>query len=315
MKKIMLLPLALIGILLVIPLVFQALHPAKEIEVEGNHISELKVVDQELVITIFRYEKNEYQQLPLEEYLIGVVAAEMPASFELEALKAQAIAARTYALKILETETYLLDTVIHQVYQDTEQLKEKWQADFDKYYHRIRQAVQATTGLVMKYEGDLILPLFFAMSSGRTENSEDYFITNLPFLRSVASEWDKSARNFEAQKSFGLYELQNIFDKDYLNSSNIKILSKTEGGNVHQVLIGDQIYTGREVREILNLRSSSFSFEFTDNMIHITTYGHGHGVGMSQNGANELAKKGKDHFEILNHYYHNIKIIEKNSLN
>ena len=113
------------------------------------------------------------------------------------------------------------------------------------------------------------------------------------YLKSVNSEWDKTAPNYEVQTEFTLDELRNKFNNKSLTKDSFVILNKTEGKNVNEILVGDKVYSGREFREILGLRSADFSLTFNDNKVIITTYGYGHGVGMSQYGANELAKQGK----------------------
>ena len=324
MKKIIALSLSFIAILLGIPLSFCVVYKAQEtVLVEATkHTSTIPLQDKEeedgMVVTVFRTEQDKHQQLPLEEYLVGVVAAEMPALFELEALKAQAISARTYALRVLENKEYILDTVEHQAFQDEMQLRERWGETFDENHARIREAVEATEGLVLTHEGNLVKTFFFSTSNGRTENSEDYFIEALPYLRSVNSEWDRHATGFEEEVSFNLIDFRNRLEDNTLTFECINqsdILSRTTGGNVREVSIGNNLFTGREVRSKLDLRSADFSFETRDDRIYVTTLGNGHGVGMSQNGANQMALQGKNFEDILNHYYQNIKIIEKNSLN
>lgn len=315
MKNVVVIGFSIIALLLGIPLSFQAVYSAQgQI---GEQVESVLLNDdeyEEMVVPVFREALNEHQSLLLEEeYLIGVVAAEMPASYELEALKAQAITARTYTLKTLENESFILDTVQHQAFKDEEQLKERWGSNFDEYYSKIRQAVEETRGLVLTHEGNLIQPLFFAISNGKTENSEDYFSGAIPYLRAVNSDWDKSVSGFEVQVEFEIDELHEIFNDSSLSVASFKVLSRTEGGNIREVSVGDHVYSGREFREKLGLRSSDFSFSSDGDTLMITTIGYGHGVGMSQSGANELAKMGKGYGEILEHYYQNIKIIEKNS--
>jgi len=321
MKKIIALGCSFIVILLGIPLSFQAVYRAQGTTLEEERPI-IKTVfqeeEEEMVVTVFRQEKDKLQELPLEEYLIGVVAAEMPARFELEALKAQAVTARTYALRVLENRDYILDTVDHQAFLDETQLKERWGDEFDHYHNRIREAVEATEGLVLTHEGNLVKTFFFSTSNGRTENSEDYFPEALPYLRSVNSEWDKHATEFEREISFNLTQIRHAFDDNNLTFECInraRVLSRTDGGAVREFEIGTQVLTGREVRGRLELRSTDFSFEVRGDRIYVRTLGFGHGVGMSQSGANQMALQGQTFEDILHHYYQNIKIIEKTSLN
>ena len=275
----------------------------------------LEVEIENFYITVYRTESSEFETIEFERYIIGVVAAEMPALFELDALRAQAIAARTYALRILKHRDYILDTVMHQVFLDENQLKERWGSDFDIHFAKIEEAVMSTRGIVLKYDGELITPMFFAMSNGATENSEDVFGAERPYLRSVASTGYEERANFAVSETFAIEELREAFDDNEITNYNISILEYSEGGNVVEVLIGTQTYTGREVREILGLRSASFSINSEGRGITFTTYGHGHGVGMSQHGANAMAKEGYTYTEILQHFYQNVMLVEKNFTN
>lgn len=325
MKKIAVGFVIFIVTLICIPLSFQVIYQAQSPETDFNPPQSLAITKEqnkeenkeeertnEQIVTVFREAKNESIELPLETYLIGVVSGEMPALYDLEALKAQAVAARTYTIQLLESQDAIHDTVKHQVYLDNEQLKEKWQDKFDEYYTKVSQAVQETAGEIITYQDELIKPFYFSISNGYTENSEDYWSTSYPYLKSVNSEWDKTAPNYEVQTEFTLDELRNKFNNKSLTKDSFVILNKTEGKNVNEILVGDKVYSGREFREILGLRSADFSLTFNDNKVIITTYGYGHGVGMSQYGANELAKQGKNYRDIINHYYQNVNIIEKN---
>ena len=181
----------------------------------------------EQVVTVFRESKNEEIDIPLETYLIGVVSGEMPALYNIEALKAQAVAARTYTIQLLESQDRIHDTVKHQVYLDTEQLKEKWQDKFDEYYNKVSQAVSETAGQVITYEDQLIKPFYFSISNGFTENAEDYWSTAYPYLKSVNSEWDKTAPNYEVETEFTIQELRNKFNNNNLKQDSFVILNKT----------------------------------------------------------------------------------------
>ena len=324
MKKITIIGFSFLFLLIIIPMIFQAIflfssneekpQPyslMNKFDIDSENIEELF---DEIIIYVMRTNTQEIQEILLEDYVVGVVAAEMPARFESEALKAQAVAARTYGLRILRGRDYLYDTVDHQVFKDVYQLEAKWGDGFDYYYNKIRDAVYATKGLVMKYDDDLIEALFFAMSNGMTENSEDIFSRNAPYLRSVNSEWDRNGNNFEVTRTFNLSELRNIFDNRNLMGSSFNIMSLTEAGSVNEVNVGGTILTGPEFRRRLGLRSSAFTIANHIDSIKITTLGHGHGVGMSQVGANQMALMGKDFMEILHHYYQGVNIIQKRSL-
>lgn len=264
-------------------------------------------------VTVKDVDSNEETNLDLEEYVIGVVAGEMPASFEIEALKAQAIAARSYALSKIETSTESYDLVTditNQVYITTEDMQEKWGEDYDFYYDKIKNAVAATKNLVMEYEGDVISAYYFAMSNGATEDVSLVFGEARDYLKSVDSSWDESVKNFSVTTTFTKEE---FCSKLSIDCSNITIgaIDRSSTNRVNSIVINDKEFKGTTLRTLLGLRSTDFTIDISDD-IKITTKGYGHGVGMSQYGANEMAKNGASYEEILNHYYKDIDIVEIN---
>ena len=264
-------------------------------------------------VTVKDVDSNEETNLDLEEYVIGVVAGEMPASFEIEALKAQAIAARSYALSKIETSTESYDLVTditNQVYITTEDMQEKWGEDYDFYYDKIKNAVSATKNLVMEYEGDVISAYYFAMSNGATEDVSLVFGEARDYLKSVDSSWDESVKNFSVTTTFTKEE---FCSKLSIDCSNITIgaIDRSSTNRVNTIVINDKEFKGTTLRALLGLRSTDFTIDISDD-IKITTKGYGHGVGMSQYGANEMAKNGASYEEILNHYYKDIDIVEIN---
>ena len=266
--------------------------------------------DNELTVKLKDVNNNEVININLEDYIIGVVAAEMPASFELEALKAQAVAARTYAYyKILHSkEEYdLVTDITDQSYITNYKMQEKWNDDFDEYYKKIENAVNSTKNEIITYNDEVILSYYFAMSNGYTENSSFVF-GEQPYLESVESAWDnESLNNFQVKKSYSQNEFCELLDLENKSIVINKII-KTDSNRVDKIVINNQEFSGTEVRQKLNLRSTDFEIKILNNMIEITTYGYGHGVGMSQYGANGMAKEGYNYQEILNYYYKDIKI-------
>ncbi|MNK55888.1 Amidase enhancer precursor [compost metagenome] len=275
------------------------------------------------------------ETLPLEEYVAGVLAAEMPATFELEALKAQAIAARTFIVRRLTDgdvsgvpggAANVTDTVAHQAYLSRAALA-KWKTDgeADKLA-KIKKAVQDTTGTIMTYQGKPITASFFSASSGYTENSEEYWNQKIPYLRSVASPWD--AKLDPTYKETVTLKLSSVFHKLGLNQPSVpassgqsqnsgnlfEILSSTTGHRVKEAEIGGKKFSGREIREKLGLRSSQFRFDIVGDEVKITTFGYGHGVGMSQWGANGMAQAGYTVTQILKHYYTGISFDQASKL-
>lgn len=254
-------------------------------------------VENDYIVTCTRSDGT-VETIDLEEYVLGVVSAEMPASFELEALKAQAVAARTF---VLSRNLQVDDSTASQVYHDKTQRRDKWATDFDFYEAKISEAVECTKGEVLMYDGNYISALFFSSSNGKTENNEDYFNSNaIPYLRCVSSEYEQPIVEYQ---TFSNQDLNNTF-----GGSSISILNYTESGRVNEVSINGNIYSGREVREKLGLNSSAFEITALEDGYAFTTYGYGHGVGMSQYGANGMAQNGYEYQEILSHYYQGASI-------
>lgn len=237
----------------------------------------------------------------LEEYVAGVVAAEMPAAFPEEALKAQAVAARTYQVRQMQatgSDAVLYD--VGQAYSTAEEQKKKWGENYAFYAAKIRNAVRATAGEIMVYEGEPILAAFHAQSSGKTEDAENVWSSPVPYLKSVDSSEDKNAPDNKTTVTFSAKE---ISEKLGCEAKNISILSRTDAGYVDRVQVGERSFTGRELREALGLRSANFTVEKEGDMFRFTVFGYGHGAGMSQYGASFLAEKGMNYHEILKHYY------------
>ena len=258
-------------------------------------------------VTIYR-KKGTVEKIELEEYLVGVVAAEMPASFNSEALKAQAMLARTYALKKISKGEKLTDTDSTQAYIDKAEMQSKWGNDYNKYYNKIVAAVNSTKGQVVKYNGNYIEALYHSTSNGKTESAKEVWGQDIPYLKSVDSSWDKKTSAYLKIENKEFNTLMKILGIDIDKNTKIEILSKDESGRVSKIKVEDKVYTGVEFRTLLGLRSTDFDITITENGLEIITRGYGHGVGMSQYGANEMAKLGYNYKDIINHYYQNVKI-------
>lgn len=254
---------------------------------------------------------DEISSLKLEEYIIGVVASEMPASFHIEALKAQAICARTYALyKMNESNgNYdILASITNQGYINKEEMQVKWLNDYDKYYNKIKEAVLSTKGLVVTYNGNIVPTYYFAMSNGYTEEAKFVFGEKKDYLVSVKSEYDnESLKNFKKtiQLTKDAFCTSLALNCDFLEITNIE---RSVTHRVIKITINDKEFKGTKVRELLGLRSTDFTILINDDNVQITTYGYGHGVGMSQYGANGMAKNGYNYEQILKYYYKDIEI-------
>ncbi|WP_455683823.1 stage II sporulation protein D [Thomasclavelia sp.] len=290
-----------LGIVILVGVIFLSMnyYQAKEETIQGK--KETKEEPVKVAVTI----DNNVNYVDLDDYLLGVVAGEMPANFETEALKAQVVASRTF---VYNRNLSVDNTTNSQVYLSEDKMKENWGNKYDEYYQKITAAIKETKNEVMKYQGDYISALFFSSSNGYTENVEDYFESSpLPYLRSVDSHWDltidpKNTR----QMSFTKQELKEKFD---CNNIDFNIIAYKKSGRVATLSVGGKNYSGRQVREKLGLSSSCFTVEYVNNKYVFTTKGSGHGVGMSQYGAQGMALEGADYKKILNHYYTNIEII------
>ncbi|ASA24525.1 stage II sporulation protein D [Paenibacillus donghaensis] len=296
-------------------------------------------------VSVYLSRSGQIETLPLEDYVSGVLAAEMPADFELEALKAQAVAARTFIVRRLQAgdhsgvpvpEADVTDTVSHQAYVSADTLEREWAGGGRSAARaKLRRAVLETRGVVMTYKGQPITASFFASSGGYTENSEEYWSAAVPYLRSVTSPWEKEITpNYAVTYTFTNDELASrlglggqavsasrdtagpIRAKPVSSSSKlqIKVISHTTGHRVKEISIGGQRFTGREVREKLGLRSSQFTWKQEGSRNLITSYGNGHGVGMSQWGANGMAREGSTATQILKHYYSGISFTQVSTL-
>ncbi len=255
---------------------------------------------------------NIIKEIPFEEYIKGVVAGEMPATFELEALKAQAVASRSYAMYQMaatkDKDYDVVNTTANQVYLTDEQLKNNWKEDYPKKINKIKTAIAETSGEYLTYNGEIVNAMFFSTSVGATENSEEVFVSALPYLRSVDSTWDKESPVYIDTYTFTLEDFYKKLNLPFKQTLKIEVTEKTSTGRTKTLKINDQEMKGRDVATKLSLRSNYFDIVQSQNNITITTKGFGHGVGMSQYGANGMAKEGYKYDQILKHYYQNTEI-------
>ncbi|WP_203363509.1 stage II sporulation protein D [Bacillus sp. REN10] len=267
-------------------------------------------------VAVFRSGTSQTENFPLEQYVAGVVASEMPAEFEKEALKAQALTARTFIIQHMRKgktvnngQAHVTDTVNHQVFKTKEELEQLWGNDFSWKWKKINEAVKDTEGQIITYNGAPITASFFSTSNGYTENSEDYWDQPLPYLKSVESPWDQQSPKYRSQTRLSLREFERKLGVFVKGGEEVgTIIERTPGKRIAKVKIGDKELSGREVREKLQLPSTDFSWIVQGNEVLISTKGYGHGVGMSQYGANGMAKEGKTYQQIIQHYYQQIKI-------
>lgn len=245
----------------------------------------------------------------MDSYLLGVVLAEMPTTFEIEALKAQAVAARTYARKAWETGgkhedgSVCTDPACCQAYITPEDYLA--QGGTREGVEKVRSAVAQTSGYVLTYEGKLIEATYFSCSGGSTESAVAVWGTDYPYLRAVDSPGEEKAVYDRDTVTFSAEKFQQALGTalDGTPEKWFREVSYTDGGGVAAMTIGETSYTGSQLRSLLGLRSMAFSVNVQEGTIVITTRGYGHRVGMSQYGADAMAVLGKDFREILAHYY------------
>ena len=248
-------------------------------------------------------QNNEVEQIELEEFLVGVLAAEVPASFEQEALKAQAIAARTYIMNNMDGQdgasrhgnaVVCCDFNHCQAFCSIEEMKANWGDSFDEYYNKIRNAVAQTAGEVIVYEGKIINALYSSTCGGSTTAAKDYWSADIPYLQSVTCGFCEDSPRYLNTQTFSLQEAA-------------ELLSCSASASALQNKINS--LSAKSVREALNLFSADFSYETKNQNITFTSSGSGHGVGLCQYGANGMAKEGYTSKDIILHYYTGVEII------
>ena len=281
--------------------------PKVEEKTEAKEVSTPKeVVDNNIYVSVGR--NGSVVKIELEEYVTGVVGAEMPASFNVEALKAQAVIARTYALKANSRGTVLSDNESSQSYKSNEELKSLWGSSYNTYYNKIKGAVDSTRGMYLTYKGNYIEAVYHSTSNGRTEDSSNVWGNSFPYLVSVDSPYDSSNPSYLKTVSFSYSDISKKLGVIITSDTNFIINGKTSGDRVSSISVGEVSFSGIEFRSKLGLRSADFDIEKNDENVVITTRGYGHGVGMSQYGANGMAKNGSSYRDILFHYYPGVSL-------
>ena len=260
----------------------------------------------------------------LETYLVQVLLSEMPASFEPEALKAQAVAARTFALKKIASGKHdgydlCADAACCQAWTGIGELKEKFGEDFPAVWQKASDAVGQTAGEALYFGGSLIDATYFSCSGGRTEDAAAVWGTEVPYLRSVLSPGEEDAPRFSSDVSYSPEEFAAIITAE--NSACtfvgdpegwISGLTYTDGGGVKEISVCGQLFSGTQLRRIFGLNSTQFDLSYSDGRFLFSVKGFGHRVGMSQYGADNMARQGFDYRTILQYYYQGVSI-EKNA--
>ena len=279
----------------------------------------------DISIEVYMTDIDKVVTMNLEDYVLGVVAGEMPASFHVEALKAQALAARTYTMLRMRQfggsgcskhpgAEICTDSAHCQAYRNPATVK----SGLDK----LKEAVYGTAGEVIVYDNKLIDAVFHSTSGGKTENSEEIWSSKVPYLRSVISQYEEDSPKYVAQQEVSIDKFIECIKKldqgvkvSKKNIKNeIKILERSEGGRITALKVGDKTFDGMDVRNALGLNSSNFNYKVGKSSIVFTVVGNGHGIGMSQYGADGMAKNGAVYRDIVIHYYQGVDIISINDL-
>lgn len=293
-----------------------------------NAVKMSKNPENEKIISVYFHKSDKVMEFDIEEYLVGVLPAEMPPSFNLEALKAQAVAARTFIINREGTNDerhkgaiVCTDSTHCKAYMAEDEADEKWGIEWDKTYkNKIKRAIYETKGQIITYDSEPISAVFHSTSSGITENSEDVWENALPYLRSVESEGEEKSPRYNSSVTISYNEfkekLKNLnkditFDKSPDNW--IGKISYNDSGSVKIIVICNKEFKGTDIRSAFGLRSANFKIEVADNITFYVT-GNGHGVGMSQYGANHAAENGFSYDKILKKYYSGVEIEEMHKI-
>lgn len=273
------------------------------VKVEEDKVEEVK--SSNLVAVSYN---GQNLNMSIDDYVVGVLSCEMPASFDMEALKAGAVAARTFYMYKQNMSSSYIATNTDQCFINNEVMKEKWGDGFENYYNRIKDAVMETNGEYITYNGNIIESFYFSLSNGYTENIENVFSESMPYLVSVSSTWDKNLSGYEKSVNFKLSEVLNKLGLENSDSLEIKNIEKSSTGRINKLDINGVTFRGTDFRKKLGIRSTDFDIEVVGDTVNITTRGYGHGVGLSQYGANEMAKLGYTYKDILKYYYTGVEI-------
>ena len=335
MKKVYIILFMLIFCTFAIPIIFTKNTVSSKIqndteEIKENTLEEIEMIDYDYkqydTIKLLHADTGEIEELPLDTYLLGVVSAEMPANFEQEALNAQALVARTYTIySIVHNQGKHGDADICddsgccQAWISKEDRMARWDEDKrDENWRKIENAVNTTAGKIITYNGEVIDAFFHSNSGGTTEAPVNVWGgTNYPYLQSVETAGEDAYSQYSSEVVITKEELKNkILEKhadfsiDYSQSDCIQILEYTESGRVKTIKIGNLNLSGVEVRTLLGLRSANFEVSIDGDNIKFSVKGYGHGVGMSQTGADSMAKQGSNYEEIVKHFYTGVEITE-----
>lgn len=337
MKKAFLYIVILMFLVFFIPAIFTS--KFKNLETSSSELAENLNVDENVNkidtspynysdygnINLLNSNTGEISQMNLDEYLLGVVSAEMPASYDIEALKAQAVVARTYTIYTIAHNnskhgdmTICSSPQCCQAWISKQDRLDRWdESERDLNWSKIEEAVYSTKGQVIEYNGEVINAFFHSNSGGKTEIPVNVWGGNqYPYLQTVETAGEEGYSQYSSEVVISKKELEDKlkekykdFSIDWNDSECIKITEYTDGNRARNVKIGNKNLSGVEVRSIFGLKSANFNIQINTNEIIFSVIGYGHGVGMSQTGADSLAKSGSNYIDIIKHFYTGVEII------
>lgn len=330
MKKIILYILVFIFICFIIPIIFtnnkikEVFNPKENIEENKEITSSTYDYKKYQNIKLLHTASGEIESIGLDEYLYGVVSAEMPASFEIEALKAQAVVARTYTIYKIRTESgkhegadICDNSACCQAWISKENRFARWEeSSREANWDKIVEAVNSTQGKIVTYNGEPINAFFHSNSGGKTETTANVWGgTGYPYLQAVETAGENAYSQYSSEVTLTkqtfidkIKEKHENFTIDFNAEDAIKILEYTDGNRVKKIKIGNLELSGVEVRTIIGLKSANFTVKEEGENIKFVVIGYGHGVGMSQTGADSMAKTGSNYEEIIKHFYTGVEI-------
>ncbi|MDD2568304.1 MAG: stage II sporulation protein D [Clostridia bacterium] len=291
--------------------------------IKGRQVPEQAKNSVQPTVVVWRTGEEKAETVTVEEAVANIVAAEMPVSFEAEALKAQAVAARTYVMsKLKQAEgttptshpegANICDDHKHcQAYDDKEECKAKWGDNYAAYRQKIEAAAAATYGQVVTYNGELISALYHSTCGGQTEKAGDYWSSDVPALQSVSCYWDSAAPKYVSEQLIKKEDMLQKLGVTEEELASLSIAKLSDSGRIMTISCGEKRWKGNEFRMLLGLNSTAFTWVSTAEGYFFSEQGYGHGVGMCQYGANGMAKLGKTYEEILEHYYTGVKVSQK----
>lgn len=309
----------------------------EEVKTESNDTKKEERLDNENKEDDYNYKEyskikllhsntGQIEEIPLDTYLLGVVSAEMPASFEQEALNAQAVVARTYTIYSIkhnngkhEGADICDNPGCCQAWISKEDRLNKWEeSKRDEYWNKISNSVRETKGKIIVYDGEPIDAFFHSNSGGSTETPVNVWGgTNFPYLQSVQTSGEDAYSQYSSEITISKEELKDKikekhpnFEIDYNQKDCIKIMEYTDSNRVKTIKIGNIEISGVEMRSLIGLKSANFQFEITQDNVKFNVVGYGHGVGMSQTGADSMAKQGSNYQEIIKHFYTGVEITD-----